>query len=423
MAYRRKPWRTWYFDGKTRTGYQQVRAGTRDERLARRLEAMWRTLAEAWAWDVLEQVPATLSLAELYTQWETARHHLPTLRQALQPAPEDPDLFTLVDEWAMIYTSTHKADQAQKAVANVRWLLTGPRPASQATAAWLESRLAAYPGRQNTRRRVHSSWSVFFDWCTRRGLFPRTPMDDVKRPAPFLPPPRFYELAEVQAIVEKQPDAQRRAFLALIYGTGADVSPALALCRRDLDEAGREVRIAGTKAVGRDRIARVAPWAWPIVMAHAKTCLPAARLFPWDRWTPSDWHRETVGSLCEAGVLSQVLPLRNARHHWAVRAVRGGMPLRLVADQLGNSETMVSRHYARFIPQRSERDYWEGKVEEAAEARSSCSSSCSTPQGPQDPDPLRLLKPRHPNNLHDSWGGTRTRGPGIMSGDSPLGNE
>lgn len=78
----------------------------------------------------------------------------------------------------------------------------------------------------------------------------------------------------MKQIVEAQPDPARRALFALLYGTGAEMSVALRLTRADVDPATKEVRAAGTKTHTRDRMARVAEWAWPIFWAYAKDHLP-----------------------------------------------------------------------------------------------------------------------------------------------------
>ena len=69
-------------------------------------------------------------------------------------------------------------------------------------------------------------------------------------------------------------------------------------------------------------MARVAEWARPIFWAYAKDHLPMARLWRegLTRFTVSDWHRETVREL-----QLPVYPLKNARHHWAVRMLRVGL--------------------------------------------------------------------------------------------------
>jgi integrase len=112
----------------------------------------------------------------------------------------------------------------------------------------------------------------------------------------------------------------------------------------------------GTKAWTRDGIARVADWAWPYVEAHWRRALPGERLFRGlHRWGTSDAHREQLRVLN--------LPhhrLHDARHHWAVRMVRAGMFLELIARQLGHRDVaMVAKVYGRFVPNSHERERWE----------------------------------------------------------------
>ena len=97
-----------------------------------------------------------------------------------------------------------------------------------------------------------------------------------------------------------------------MYGTGADLSPALLLRRQDVDEITRYVRLAGTKSRHRDRMARIAEWAWPFVQDYLRAHLPTALLFPWNRWDASDSHRETVVDLTVKKLLPARYPLRNA---------------------------------------------------------------------------------------------------------------
>jgi site-specific recombinase XerD len=84
----------------------------------------------------------------------------------------------------------------------------------------LATKLSQYDGRRNTLRKVHSSWSVFFDYCARlRGIYATNPMRDVPRPKHEKNPIQFCEQDEVERIVDWQPTAERRALFALLYGT------------------------------------------------------------------------------------------------------------------------------------------------------------------------------------------------------------
>src|SRR5204863_6312108 len=124
----------------------------------------------------------------------------------------------------------------------------------------------------------------------------------------------------------------------------------------DVDVERREVRARGTKAHTRDRIVRVAEWAWPHVKEHLDTLTPGERLFRGiDRWDVGRAHRDRLVAL---GIPHH--RLHDARHFYAIRAVRAGTPYELVARQLGHADvTMVARIYGRYSPRSDERDRWE----------------------------------------------------------------
>jgi hypothetical protein len=111
--------------------------------------------------------------------------------------------------------------------------------------------------------------------------------------------------------------------------------------------------------------------------------------------------------------------VHDARHFYAIRAVRAGTPYELVARQLGHADVqMVARVYGRYAPRSDERDRWEmiaaqmdtpadeaqsgqkvGELGAVAGAKSENDSS----------------QPLASDWLVDSRGGTRTLDPGIMS--------
>jgi integrase len=223
----------------------------------------------------------------------------------------------------------------------------------------LTAALYAYPGQPGTIRKVHSDWSGFFAYCTDvRGLFERNPMERVARPKVKRPIPKFYQLDTVERIVGWQPTEERRALFALLYGTGMEISVALTLTRADLDGNRKEIRSAGTKAHTRDRMARIADWAWPTVWGYASAVFPSTLLFAGvpSRYTASDWHREAVKALA----LTPAYPMKNARHHWAVRMLRSGTPVAVVQRQLGHSTAKLTLDtYGQFIPSGADRDHWE----------------------------------------------------------------
>jgi integrase len=348
---------TWYFQAQTETGYRQLSTGTSNKTLANKIEAMWAVLAsEHRAWDILNRVlGGSLHIGALYDRWAEGRFDLATVRRNLA----DVDLAGLVPDFLEMHRRNVKADSADHVEVHVDALFGGASLfRSQITPALLTERLYVYLGKRNTLRKVHSSWSVFFAYCTDVcGLFDLNPMLRVERPPVEQSPIRFYDIEAVQQIVDWQETRDLRAVFALLYGTGIELGVALQLRRSDIDTHRHEIRAAGTKAHSRDRVVRVADWAWKPIAEWIKAILPSAPVFPptWNRWAISKRHRQTVKAL---GL--PAYPLHNARDHWAVRAAKAGTPIAVIQHQLGHGSPMLTlTKYGRFLPSAADRAHWE----------------------------------------------------------------
>jgi integrase len=382
MVYRRGQRPSYYFDAMTPRGWKQLCAHTPDKALSRKIESMWDELARRHrAWDLLGAVlDKRMDAAQLYDLWVETRQDVEEIRRRLR----DVDVAGLVAEWYEFHSRNVKPDSAAHALAHVKVFFppNACRMAADVTTEWLTLELSRYPGKRNTRRKVHSSLSSFLGYLTDvRRIFAVNPMTRVPCPAVERSRIRYYELDTVERIVEAQPTSERRALFALLYGTGIEVSVALSLTRADVWPDQKAIRAAGTKAHGRDRVARVANWAWPIVWEHSRNHLTTAPLFPpsWSRYTVSDWHRQTVGDGAknrQGGVirpglsLRERLPLHNARHHWAVRRLRSGSTIQDVQIQLGHSSPQLTLTlYGRFMPSAEDRDRAEDRATEYEQTR------------------------------------------------------
>lgn len=365
MVYKRAGRPSLYFEAKQRHGYKQLCAHTPSKQLAQRIEHMWSTLATRFrAWDLLEPVllePKRISA--LYDLWESSGRDVEAMRRTVA----DVDVEPLVAAYIAVYKTQVAPDSAEHACAHVRHFFPAntPRLASTVTPAWITTALAAYPGKRNTRRKVHSSLSGFLEDCTAKGAFAVNPMAKVARPRQQFTAPVFYDVPTVTRIIEWQPTEARKAFFALVYGTGADVSPAITVARDAINPATHDVRISGTKTAYRDRIVRVADHCWPTFWTYAKTII-SGRIFPddWSRYTVSDWHRQTVGAgtkdwrgrVERQGLkLAKKLPLRKARHHFTVRLLQSGASIRVVSEQVGSDERTVLKHYGPWITSADDR--------------------------------------------------------------------
>lgn len=358
--FRRRGRPGWYFKARFRKEWRQIGTRNNDRRTSLKYEAMWNVLAEEHhAWDVLEVALGEnpeVKLGDLHDLWLESRRDVHELRRRLA----DVDVSALVDEFLKIYGREVAEDTKGHVEHHIRWLLPKETavPRSRITVEWLTERLYAYPGSRNTLRKVHSAWSVFFAFCVDpKALFEANPMERVRRPAKQKHPPKFYELDVVERIVHWQPTEARRAMMALLYGTAIDTGTAAQTVRADFLPHDKEIKAPGTKTLTRHRVVRVADWAWPIVWGYAKTVLPAARLWPdVSRHVVHDWHREALDAL----KLEPRYPPRNARHHWAVRALRAGTPIAVVQAQLGHGSPQLTLDtYGQFIPSGSDREKWE----------------------------------------------------------------
>jgi hypothetical protein len=154
-----------------------------------------------------------------------------------------------------------------------------------------------------------------------------------------------------------------QGFNALLNGAGVEVSVALALTVRDVHLDVKEVRAPGTKTHNRDRVIRVAEWAMPYVAACVEGRAPHEKLFPTirDRWIANDAFTLAIAPLVEAEPKTfGNYWMRDARHTYAVRAIRAGTPPLVVAKQLGHVDaTLVLKVYGVYAPTGAERDHWE----------------------------------------------------------------
>lgn len=218
-----------------------------------------------------------------------------------------------------------------------------------------------------TVRKRAAGFNRFVKYLRGRALLDFNPMYEVELPPAGKPRTHHLTTAEAKELADAQPEPFR-TFAALLAGTGIEVSVALALTRRDVDEKKRQVRAAGTKTHNRDRVVRVADWAWAYLAPLLDLRTDYAPLFPEipDRWEAGNAHRAAVAALVEKGrTIFAGYTMRDHRHTYAVRAIRAGVPAELVARQLGHVDAvLVHRVYGRFAPTTAEREHWEQRATE-----------------------------------------------------------
>ena len=232
------------------------------------------------------------------------------------------------------------------------------------------------------KRKYLAAAQSFATYLVRISVLPSNVARGVDGPPQNKPRAVEIPLADVRRIVDGA-DGPYRGLFALLYGTGIEISAALTCIETDVDTQRREVRARGTKAHTRDRVIRVAEWAWPYVEAPLETVMPGER--------------------CSVDLIGK----RPAMHR-----------ARLVAFASRDVQ-MVATRYGRYAPRSDERDRWEkiaAQLDEPAPIASDISENLAK-LGAVLGAPSRndSSQPQLSDWLADSRGGTRTHDPGIMS--------
>jgi len=313
-----------------------------------------RCLDEGYA-DLLERiVRREISLSLL--REEVLLHGTHGLRDRVQSRIEARDLLPLIDEWACDMARRGAPSQVtiDRYVAVLHALFAGERAVSRRTitAEWLSGRLASVRNAHKARVAFHLWWK----WLRVRGHVDGDPMQGVpSSPAPR-PRDRWIPGTTLRALLDAIAPKYRDA-IELAYATGIEVTPLLALRAEDVRLDERLIYARGTKTKFRTRWVRVADYAWPTVeRLVAASVARGGRLFPtMNRHTVSKAHSVAAAKIGEAG-----LQLRDARHAFCVRLIKAGVPLGVVARQMGHASLqMVSQVYGQYAPDAAEMGRWE----------------------------------------------------------------
>lgn len=384
-----------FFDTKVPTesgAWVKRPTGTMDKHTARKIDEMIAALGPAGhhAWDILSLVTAPkakMRLSEMYAVWSRTPHRgkdrngkviAPTAADRVahvRASLASTDLEPMVEkfETAMKGPQGVSEDSAAHYVSAVRLLIKKEEvfPSSRLTEAelrdWLDEMDDVEPG---TVRKRGMGMRRFISWLRDRGIITHDPMAEIRLPSQGDPLCHYIDLPDVERLAEAS-HGQMRHLELVLPGTAMEVSVALAVRVRDVSKLERDIRAAGTKTHTRDRVVRVADFAWDAVLELMKGKTPDSLLFDQipHRFAARDAHAETRKALVEkgfkvyavmAGGVAHDYTLRDHRHSWAVRYARAGVPLDAIAKQLGHKDTsLVSKVYGRFVPKKEERDLYE----------------------------------------------------------------
>lgn len=331
-------------------GGSVIRRLSRDKDTAKAMERMLKSLRDTDETTILRAIiDKRRTVAQVYAAWP---HGLKELKASLN----DRDIEPLVSKWqATIASKYATGDTAQQYYRQVRSLIAEGEafPLSHLTVERIEAWLYALAVASGTKLRYHAAMSSFCDYLKRTGVIERNPMRDVPSPKPSAPRVRYLSLPDVLRLVRGQAQPFRAA--EALSHCGLELSAIRRVRKRDVNEARHTVRAKGTKAESRDRICYVPDWAWGFVVEAMKDLHPDALLVPYSR-TPIDRsHREA----CEALKIEDYR-FHDGRHSYAVRMIRAGTPMELVARQLGHTDLrQVMRCYGRFRPTEDDAARWE----------------------------------------------------------------
>jgi integrase len=311
--------------------------------------------------DVLAAIDANrLSVPEVWAIWKRPEA-IPVRLKAIRALLADVNLLDKREDWCNEVALSSSQDTAEHYDHALQSLVDAigrddTLPISAVTVEAIKQWLAAIPFTTGTKRKYHASVSSFFTYCKSVGAIEQNPMRDIPLPPAAKARDRHLTQAEARALADAQASPFRE-LSALLAGTGIEVSVALKLTVRDVDVANREIRARGTKTHNRDRVAKVAGWAWGDVERAIRGKLPTTLLF--DTITNIDQARRRHEDACEALGIEDYT-MRDARHTYAVRMVQAGTPTIQVAKQLGHKDqSMVQEVYGLYEPSQREREHWE----------------------------------------------------------------
>lgn len=347
-------------------------AGTRDLSTAKAMARSVERVKEKKAYAAIYEALLTkrLDIEEVWLADE--RGELDQILERLN----DVDLEPLVTTWHKGLKGKVVDDTRDHYEHAVRTLIEDGKPFTRSTftidalQTWVDEMEGVEPG---TVRKRGMGMRRFAEFLFRvKRLLPLNPMLHVELPPAGAPLDRHIDTEDVERLADATP-GQMRLLQYALPGTAMEVTTALAIRVRDVSRFDKTVHAPGTKTHNRNRIVRVAAYAWPAVLEALKGKHPDTRVFDHiaDRWRARDLHVETRDGLIDKGwTVYRDYTLRDHRHTWAVRAVRAGMPLEMVARQLGHKDgTLALKVYGRYRPAKEEVDRWEDIATEHDEKR------------------------------------------------------
>ena len=338
----------------TGPGLKQRSTGTTDAKLARRIEAMVKQLADDKDWELLRAVVYDkCTIDELWAAYQLRA--LDALRARLNAH----DLQAFITQWEDDARRNAPASWDQQ-VAQVRRLTEGLQFVHELSPGVIRDRLASLPVKSGTARHYLYALSSFCTYLVAHGVMSMNPCES----RALVPRPKkagkraVWRTAAVDQDIIARTSGDVRIALTVCAASSADRSTPLLMRIGDVhllpvgvqpDRARsieHRVDLPGTKAAGRARRGvRLEPWAVPILRQAIANKLPDAPLVSGisKRMLTEHWKKAAT----EAGQPGYLL--KDTRHSYGCRAFLEGYALWEVSKWLGHSSAaMTADVYLQF---------------------------------------------------------------------------
>lgn len=299
---------------------------------------------EAWLLD--ELAAGRAKVGDAFDAYRANR--LDSFIVELRDGKSDPNLEPYVARWQSELARLDKpnAQGRAKYLSQVRTLLPEGKPSprsaftKQRIRAWLEGLGIA----QTNRHRA--ALSSFANYLVQEDVLATNPVLHVPAQRESSPRTVYLNQGEAKRLLGHLEGLHKR-FHAFLMATGMEYGAAVKVYWPS-DFQGRSVLAQGTKTSHRGRTCTVTDtwdWAWKVALEEM----------------PSQGHpfkavnyyamRSALKAALEKAKLPKHYTTHDHRHTWAVQAIRDGLPLHVVAHQLGHRDSVMTlRVYGRFVP-------------------------------------------------------------------------
>jgi integrase len=188
-------------------------------------------------------------------------------------------------------------------------------------------------------RRIHNH-ALGMEWLL-KSVIPR-----LEWPRPVFKSKRAITAEEHAAIIQREPNAERRGFYEVLWHTGASQTDAAYLLAEDVNWRNRTISYSRAKLKSRIGVKPALIRFGAEVEAVLKRRPQSGPLFPYLRTVRPGDRATEFKQRCE-GLNIKGVTLHSYRYAWAERALKCGYPERFAQQALGHNSKAVHHAYAK----------------------------------------------------------------------------